>query len=305
MESMLLIGTTDANGALTITQKMYHPRRLVSVKWLAGNFTDGVDATLVNLGIPGAENTLGLSPGALNTTVLTLTDVNDDATYAANAIIDDELRLVVANGGAGKTGGCIAYFDETAVAAGGGDASAAKQDTEITALATLLTTSDFDTKVGSLTETAPATDTASSGLNGRLQRIAQNITSLIAKLPAALTTLGNFKVSIQEQIIRTYTKTSGTTATSGDQTLIAAPSAGFHLVVKDMILQNESAVETTDIVKNGATAEWRAKLAANAAFSLSFAEGEEWRLTTATALVLNLSGTNSHGYSIRYRTEAD
>jgi hypothetical protein len=34
-------------------------------------------------------------------------------------------------------------------------------------------------KLGSLTETAPASDTASSGLNGRLQRIAQRITSLI------------------------------------------------------------------------------------------------------------------------------
>lgn len=33
--------------------------------------------------------------------------------------------------------------------------------------------------VGSLTETAPTTDTASSGLNGRLQRIAQRITSFI------------------------------------------------------------------------------------------------------------------------------
>lgn len=36
------------------------------------------------------------------------------------------------------------------------------------------------TLIGSVTETAPATDTASSGLNGRLQRIAQRITSLIA-----------------------------------------------------------------------------------------------------------------------------
>lgn len=53
-------------------------------------------------------------------------------------------------------------------------------------LASVLTQSNFDTKVGSLTETAPATDTASSGSNGRLQRIAQNITSLIAKLPSAL-----------------------------------------------------------------------------------------------------------------------
>jgi hypothetical protein len=40
--------------------------------------------------------------------------------------------------------------------------------------------------LGSLTETAPASDTASSGLNGRSQRIAQRLTSLIALLPAAL-----------------------------------------------------------------------------------------------------------------------
>jgi hypothetical protein len=41
-------------------------------------------------------------------------------------------------------------------------------------------------QLGSLTETAPTTDTASSGLNGRLQRIAQRITSLIAAvLPSA------------------------------------------------------------------------------------------------------------------------
>jgi hypothetical protein len=50
-----------------------------------------------------------------------------------------------------------------------GAATSANQSTEITAL-------------GSLTETAPATDTASSGLNGRLQRIAQRITSLINAL---------------------------------------------------------------------------------------------------------------------------
>lgn len=41
-------------------------------------------------------------------------------------------------------------------------------------------------QVGTLTETAPGTDTASSGLNGRLQRIAQRLTSLIALLPASL-----------------------------------------------------------------------------------------------------------------------
>lgn len=62
-------------------------------------------------------------------------------------------------------------------------------------LGTRLTESDFDTKTGSLTEAAPASDTASSGLNGRLQRIAQRITSLIALIPAALVS-GRFDVNI-------------------------------------------------------------------------------------------------------------
>lgn len=45
---------------------------------------------------------------------------------------------------------------------------------------------EFDSKIGALTEAAPASDTASSGLNGRLQRIAQRITSLIALFPTSL-----------------------------------------------------------------------------------------------------------------------
>lgn len=40
--------------------------------------------------------------------------------------------------------------------------------------------------IGATNETAPGTDTAASGLNGRLQRVAQNITSLLGKLPSAL-----------------------------------------------------------------------------------------------------------------------
>jgi hypothetical protein len=53
---------------------------------------------------------------------------------------------------------------------------------------TLATDGQFVTSTGSLTETAPATDTASSGLNGRLQRIAQRLTSLIGLFPTALGT---------------------------------------------------------------------------------------------------------------------
>lgn len=48
--------------------------------------------------------------------------------------------------------------------------------------------------IGAVNETAPVNDTASSGLNGRLQRVAQRLTSLIALLPAALGAGGGLKV---------------------------------------------------------------------------------------------------------------
>jgi hypothetical protein len=58
---------------------------------------------------------------------------------------------------------------------------------------------DLQAKIGIVTETAPASDTASSGLNGRLQRIAQRITSLIALVPASLggkTAAASFAVTL-------------------------------------------------------------------------------------------------------------
>lgn len=51
---------------------------------------------------------------------------------------------------------------------------------------TIVTNDALVPQFGAVTETAPATDTASSGLNGRLQRVAQRLTSLIALVPASL-----------------------------------------------------------------------------------------------------------------------
>ncbi len=83
-------------------------------------------------------------------------------------------------------------------------ATAAKQDTIITSVgsidtklssqATAANQTAEATLIGAVTETAPASDVASSGLNGRLQRVAQRITSLIALLPAALGAGGGLKV---------------------------------------------------------------------------------------------------------------
>jgi len=60
-------------------------------------------------------------------------------------------------------------------------------------------------QIGATTETAPGTDTALAGLNGRLQRIAQNITSSNSNLNAMLTGLG----STNETAPATDTASSG------------------------------------------------------------------------------------------------
>jgi len=99
-----------------------------------------------------------------------------------------------------------------------------------------LSESDFDTKVGSLTETAPASDTASSGVNGRLQRIAQRLTSLIALLPTSLgqKTMAN----------------SLAVALASDQTAIpATPQASA--TVTGLSVQRSTALSNTAIAVKG------------------------------------------------------
>lgn len=51
--------------------------------------------------------------------------------------------------------------------------------------------STTNTEIGALNETAPASDTASSGLNGRLQRVAQNITNLDTDVKSVQGTTGS------------------------------------------------------------------------------------------------------------------
>jgi len=98
-----------------------------------------------------------------------------------------------------------------------------------TTLGARLSESDFDTKTGSLTETAPTTDTASSGLNGRLQRIAQRLTTLIGLLPAALgqTTKANslpvvLPSDYQAPILPTNTTPTLTSVSSNNADMLAA-----------------------------------------------------------------------------------
>ena len=79
------------------------------------------------------------------------------------------------------------------------------------------------TRLGDLTEVAPATDTASSGLNGRLQRIAQRLTSLIALFPLSLgqkTMANSFAVTLaSDQSALSVTQTALTASYQEDTTV--------------------------------------------------------------------------------------
>lgn len=74
----------------------------------------------------------------------------------------------------------------------------------------------LDARTGSLTETVPATDTASAGINGRLQRIAQRLTSLIGLLPESLGPKpGAASLSVVESTPTTVTIVSLQTSATG------------------------------------------------------------------------------------------
>ena len=101
------------------------------------------------------------------------------------------------------------------------------------------------------TETAPATDTASSGLNGRAQRIAQRITSLIAEV----TTLKNDTALVKADIASLKTIETDSQAhlltIKNDTALVKADIASLKTIETDsqahlLTLKNDTALVKAD-----------------------------------------------------------
>lgn len=100
--------------------------------------------------------------------------------------------------------------------------------------------------IGALTETAPGSDTASSGLNGRLQRIAQRLTSLIGLFPGSLGQK-TMTASLAVVIASDQSSIPVTAATAGTGTLSNVVSANTSTTLlaqntsrKGFILYNDS-----------------------------------------------------------------
>jgi hypothetical protein len=123
-----LYGTTDGTdgtaGALSITFGHKVVGFLKAVQWIDGDLADGVDAVV----------SVVSDDDAADYTLLTLTNANDDAWYFpqtpaqdnagadvttdgtqefyTDQIVNGKLKLVVADGGNVKSGGCIVFVEE-------------------------------------------------------------------------------------------------------------------------------------------------------------------------------------------------
>ncbi|MGZ8924561.1 MAG: hypothetical protein ACXW2E_01630 [Nitrososphaeraceae archaeon] len=116
---------------------------------------------------------------------------------------------------------------------------------------TIASDDDLQDKLGIVTETSPGTDTASSGLNGRLQRIAQRLTSLIALLPTSLTGSGNYKVAVNEAIVagaNIIGKIGIDQTTPGTTDSVTVKTGGYTQTVTITRPSNTDAYEIKDAV---------------------------------------------------------
>ena len=121
LKELRLSGTSDTDGALTVNATTPLIGRLYAVRWVDGDFTDGVDAVISTQVHEAAA------------TFLTLTDANSDAWYYPRDIVHSATggaltgtsggdrclplivgvpRLAVTSAGATKTGGCILFYFE-------------------------------------------------------------------------------------------------------------------------------------------------------------------------------------------------
>ncbi len=156
------------------------------------------------------------------------------------------------------------------VTGGGGDASAANQQTHIQ-------------NFGSTSDAAATSDTANATLISLFKRLLQRLTTLFGR--PAITIL------------------AGTLSSSGDTTLVAAPGTGVSINIAYLKVQLEGTSTTTVIVKSGSNARERVLCTSQGdGLVINFFPNRELQLDANAALVINLSGANTINYTFHYFT---
>jgi hypothetical protein len=168
---------TGAGASATVTTA---GTRLVSVSGAAllrarcSAYTSGT-AVVVMAGTPGGGGAGGSGGGGGASTIADGADVAEGTTTDAGIITDTSGTVIGFLRGAIKM--WVTFLGRFPAALGGTTATNSLP-------VTLASDGTYATLNGAVTEAAPATDTASSGLNGRAQRIAQNLSTLFGRFPA-------------------------------------------------------------------------------------------------------------------------
>jgi hypothetical protein len=124
--------------------------------------------------------------------------------------------------------------------------------------------------------------------------------------PIIVTVNDNGAILVDTSVAHPMQSVCGAVAVAGDNTIIVAPPVGQRIVVSSFVIQNETAVATTMLLRDGAVVNHFRCLGQNQGdgLALTFCAGREWRLSSGQALVYNLSGANQCNYSVMYWVEA-
>ena len=127
------------------------------------------------------------------------------------------------------------------------------------------------------------------------------LSAVYQKLITGVAVTGTFSASSLRGTLQYVT---GTINVQGNNQIIAAPGAGLSIYITHLVLQNESAVSTTIILRDTDNRLRCLAAAQGSGIALVFPDRGEIKLVANTALNLNLSGNNVCGYSIGYYTGA-
>jgi len=206
-----------------------------------GNASLGsIDTKLTDNATSAKQDTGNTSLGNIDTKVSTA--AKQDTAQASLTSIDGKLSDNATATNQSAIGVILSSIDTKV-------STAAKQDIGNTSLSNIdgkvSTEAKQDTlldRVGIKTETSPASDTASSGLNGRLQRIAQRISSMIAVLPSVIGTAWFTRISDGTEIANISPnndlQTSDTLRVGGIQGVLTVGVAAVELKVGGSKLAN-------------------------------------------------------------------
>lgn len=154
------------------------------------------------------------------------------------------------------------------------------------------------TVIGAVTETAPGTDTASSGLNGRLQRIAQRLTSLISALGSPFQAGGSIgNTTFASTQSGTWTvqpgNTANTTAWKVDNSAVTQPVSGTVSITDISNAEYETVAASQTAQALGATGATGDYISGILVVPATTAPGNVLLLDNTTSITVFTGGTGS------------